>query len=191
MSKQFVMTYQSSFPFESSHFNGPAEYSKIDSLIEAYYNESVFPKMELITYALEVMEGTHGHNFRATVFLGLTSKSADNQPFPVSYLIDDVALASVVSRYNRKNLSVVEGFRLLKKRAGVQEVRAAFARRATTENLAKSMLDEIIETLRPLWPNSSQGNPTGDLCVRVTINETNDIHATAEEWLHNVMPRGV
>lgn len=212
MSKQFLMTYQSSFSFEASHFNGPAEYEALDKVIQYYLDPEAAWEItgksgakaqmlpdaygrHLVRTMLDIMEGTHGHNFRATFWIGLAKNGTLEYPFPQSYLIDDTALAAIVQPYNRRNLSVMRGLRLLKQdrmstQAGAHPaiVRAEFQRRATTENLAKLMLFELLDILRTTWHRAKEGTPSGTLCARVTIHETDTIFATCEEWLQSVVP---
>lgn len=193
---QFIMTYQSTFGFESAHLNGPDEYAALNEIITALVIGSphVFERDEIVMKMLRIMEGTHGHNFSATFFLGLTPPT-DRTLEPVSYLIDDVVLSGIVHRYNRTNVSILPGLRLLRDwQAGSAALDAkpstiikAFEHRATTENLARDMLAELVKVLRMTWVVDEVGF-AGDLCARVTVTETPGISASAEAWLQNVMP---
>ena len=103
------MRYVRTFILQSCHFNGSAEY-------DLYWKKGEISYFDCLT----LMKGTHGHNFKIEVEVTLAHGIASMRPSD-GWLIDDVALESVVREWDNTNLSVHKDF------SGI---------RATTENMA-------------------------------------------------------
>lgn len=144
------MRYNRMFHFSAAHFNSSEAYQMLWASMD---QKGGYIDMEKLRFLLT---GIHGHNFKVEV-----SVIADMQQ-GASWLIDDVALAGVVMRWDNLNLSMHPDFLNTKQRA-------------TTENMASILLHEIMESLALLrLPTPYQ--------IDVKVYETDDIYAQVNAW---------
>lgn len=139
-----MTTYERRFTLQAAHLNGESDYAKVreaDAALRAGDGDEAALLLREVLFG-----GLHGHNFEVVIRAeGLVDASG--------YVVDDEALARLVTHFDNRNLSFMPEF------AG---------RRATTEVFAEVLAILILQ----VFPALAR--------VRVQVFERPEIMAAAE-----------
>lgn len=151
------MIYHREFTISSCHFNGPEIYRAYRELRnnDDFPNELKIVRIQML--AERVLVGSHGHNFKIVVEI-------DDHFEPINdYVVDDVAIETIVMRWHNTNLSVHPDFKGL---------------RATTETMTYLLSRKI---MKMLWPAIKARGDIADFIgptISITVHETDQIFAS-------------